>query len=124
LPGAKMRARVCKRGVVLRNVQQVCVHRGGELHAADVQSNHVHAVIRAEHAAERVMNEIKAWSTRRLVDEQREGEKETVGDWGAGWRAVRLLTRAARVRLLARAGPSVVVNERRCGRSLMRRRAD
>lgn len=78
-----MRARVCKRGVVLRNVQQVCWHRGWELYAANVQSNHVHAVMRAEHAAERVMNEIKAWSTRRVVMSR---EREKGRQWVIGGR--------------------------------------
>jgi REP element-mobilizing transposase RayT len=57
-----------ERTMVLGNVQQVCQHRGWELHAANVQSNHVHAVIYAEHTPEQVMNEIKVWATRRLVD--------------------------------------------------------
>ena len=56
-----------ERTVVLGTVQQVCQHRGWKLYATNVQSNHVHAVIYAEHTAERVMNEIKVWATRRLV---------------------------------------------------------
>lgn len=57
-----------ERTVVLRTTQEVCQHRGWTLYAANVQSNHVHALITAEHTAERVMQDIKAWSTRRVVE--------------------------------------------------------
>ena len=57
-----------ERTVVLSTVQQVCRRRGWELYAANVPSNHVHAVIRAEPTAERVMNEIKVWATRRVLE--------------------------------------------------------
>jgi REP element-mobilizing transposase RayT len=57
-----------ERTVVLRTAQEVCRHRGWELYAVNVQSNHIHIVIRAEHTAERVMHDLKAWSTRRVVE--------------------------------------------------------
>jgi REP element-mobilizing transposase RayT len=57
-----------ERTVILRAVQEVCRHRGWDLYAVNVQSNHLHTVIRAEHTAERVMHNIKAWSTRRVVE--------------------------------------------------------
>lgn len=57
-----------ERTVVLRTTQEVCWHRGWDLHAVNVQVNHVHAVIRADHSPERVMNDLKAWSTRRVIE--------------------------------------------------------
>ena len=57
-----------ERTVVLSTTQEVCRHRGWVLHAANIQFNHVHAVIRAEPTPERVMNDLKAWATRRVVE--------------------------------------------------------
>ena len=60
-----------ERTIVLRTFQEVCQHRGWVLQAAHVRVNHVHAVIqafRADHTPERVMNDLKAWATRRVVE--------------------------------------------------------
>ena len=57
-----------ERTLVLRTTQEVCRHRGWVLHAANVRVNHVHAVIRAEPSPERVMNDLKAWATRRVIE--------------------------------------------------------
>jgi hypothetical protein len=43
-----------------RTIEEVCRHREWVLH--------VHVVVGAEHTPERVMNDLKAWSTRRIVD--------------------------------------------------------
>lgn len=55
-----------RRAVVERTVVQVCTHRGWELHALNVRTNHVHQVLTADTSPERVMNTLKAWSTRRM----------------------------------------------------------
>lgn len=56
-----------QREVVRATIQEVACHRGWEVHALNVRTNHVHAVVRAPGAAaEKVMNDLKAWSTRRL----------------------------------------------------------
>jgi REP element-mobilizing transposase RayT len=57
-----------ERGVVLQTIQEVCRVRGWALYAVHVRVNHVHVVIGAEPTPERVMNDLKAWSTRRLVE--------------------------------------------------------
>jgi REP element-mobilizing transposase RayT len=57
-----------ERTIVLRTTQEVCRYRGWVLHAANVRVNHIHAVIRAEPAPERVMNDLKAWATRRVIE--------------------------------------------------------
>ena len=57
-----------ERAVVVRTIQEVCQHRRWILRAAHVRTNHVHAVIGAEMTPERVMNDLKAWATRRVVE--------------------------------------------------------
>jgi REP element-mobilizing transposase RayT len=60
-----------ERTVVLRTIQEVCQHRGWVLQAAHVRVNHVHAVIkavRADPTPERVMNDLEAWATRRVIE--------------------------------------------------------
>jgi REP element-mobilizing transposase RayT len=55
-----------RRDAVLAAIQEVCGHRGWSLLAAHVRSNHVHAVVQAEIAPERVMCDFKAYASRRL----------------------------------------------------------
>ncbi len=43
-----------------------CVYRGWSLLAAHVRSNHVHTVVEAEAPPERIMNDFKAYASRRL----------------------------------------------------------
>src|SRR5690606_12917773 len=55
------------RRVIRDTVRAVCDHRGWRLHAVHVRTTHAHAVVTAPmHAKERVMNDLKAWCTRRL----------------------------------------------------------
>jgi REP element-mobilizing transposase RayT len=55
-----------RREVVLKTVQEVCAHRGWSLLAAHVRSNHVHIVAQAVAKPEKVMNDFKAYASRRL----------------------------------------------------------
>ena len=55
-----------RRDAVLEAIQEVCSHRGWTLLAAHVRSNHVHTVVEAEVEPERVMNDFKAYASRRL----------------------------------------------------------
>ena len=57
-----------ERTLVARTAQEVCHHRRWLLRAVHARTNHVHAVIWAPHAPERVMNDLKAWGTRRRVE--------------------------------------------------------
>jgi REP element-mobilizing transposase RayT len=57
-----------ERTIILCTTQEVCARRGWALLAAHIRVNHVHAVIRAEHGPERVMNDLKTWSTRRVIE--------------------------------------------------------
>jgi REP element-mobilizing transposase RayT len=54
------------RQVVLDAIREVCRHRGWVLHAAHVRSNHLHAVVTGDARPERVMNDFKAYASRRL----------------------------------------------------------
>jgi REP element-mobilizing transposase RayT len=55
-----------RRAVVLASLQQHCGHRGWNLLAAHVRSNHVHAVVEAEIRPEKIMNEFKSYASREL----------------------------------------------------------
>lgn len=55
-----------RRDAILEAIQEVCGHRGWRLLAAHVRSNHVHAVVEAEAEPERVMQDFKAYASRRL----------------------------------------------------------
>jgi REP element-mobilizing transposase RayT len=55
-----------RRFVVDAAIRSVCAHRGWRLRALHVRSTHVHVVVSAAPAPERVMNDFKAWSTRRM----------------------------------------------------------
>ncbi len=57
-----------RRWVVRRTIEEVCAHRGWTLLAINVRTTHVHTVVRAEHEPERVINDFKAWCTRRMVE--------------------------------------------------------
>jgi REP element-mobilizing transposase RayT len=65
------------RGVVDRTIREVCEHRKWNLKALNVRTNHVHVVVWALDPAVKVLNDLKAWCTRRLreaglVESQRE----------------------------------------------------
>jgi REP element-mobilizing transposase RayT len=55
-----------QRAAVLQAIQQVCKHRGWILLAAHVRTNHVHLVVDAAIAPERVMRDFKAYASRSL----------------------------------------------------------
>ncbi|HEV7299531.1 MAG TPA: transposase [Tepidisphaeraceae bacterium] len=56
-----------RRDVAVRTIREVADHRGWHLHAVHVRANHVHIVVSATAARpERVMSDLKAWTSRRL----------------------------------------------------------
>jgi REP element-mobilizing transposase RayT len=55
-----------QRQVVLRTIQEVSNHRRWCLLAAHVRSNHLHVITHAECGPDKVMEDYKAYSTRRL----------------------------------------------------------
>ncbi len=58
------------RAVVARTLEEVALHAEWTIHALAVRTNHVHVVVSAPQAPERVMNTFKSWATRRLVESQ------------------------------------------------------
>ena len=54
------------RAVVLQALEQVRRHRGWNLLAAHVPSNHVHIVVEADVPPEKAMNDFKAYASRAL----------------------------------------------------------
>lgn len=67
------------RDVVRSAIEGVVAHRGWKLRALHVRTNHVHVVVTAGATPERVMNDFKAWATRRLR------EADLVGCDAAVW---------------------------------------
>jgi REP element-mobilizing transposase RayT len=55
-----------RRTAVLESLREVCTHRSWTLLAAHVRTNHVHAVIGSEDKPEKILNALKAYSSRRL----------------------------------------------------------
>jgi REP element-mobilizing transposase RayT len=55
-----------QRELVLRAMIEVCRHRDWTLLAAHIRTTHVHVVIEAEVAPERIMNALKSYSSRAL----------------------------------------------------------
>ena len=55
-----------QREIIERTIQEICEYRQWELKAINVRTNHVHAVVFAEESPEKVMNDFKSYSTRRL----------------------------------------------------------
>lgn len=54
------------RVAVLSSIRKHCAHRGWNLLAAHVRSNHVHAVVEAGIRPEKIMNEFKSYASREL----------------------------------------------------------
>lgn len=52
-----------------RTIMELANRRGRQLHALNVRSNHVHAVVWADEPPLQVIQSMKAWVTRRLVEE-------------------------------------------------------
>ena len=54
------------RSIVDRTIREVIAYRGWSLHALNVRTNHVHVVLTATRDPETVMEQLKAWCSRRL----------------------------------------------------------
>ncbi|HTU20832.1 MAG TPA: transposase [Gemmataceae bacterium] len=55
-----------RRRIVRQAIQEVCVHRPWELLALHIRASHVHVIVRAEAAPERVLNDFKSYASRAL----------------------------------------------------------
>lgn len=54
--------------IVLVAILEVCKHRGWRLIACHVRTTHVHAIVAGEAAPEKMMNDFKAYASRRLTE--------------------------------------------------------
>lgn len=60
------------RTIVAEVIAAHCRHRGWPLHAVNVRTNHVHVVVACgDVSSERVLGQLKAWSTRALREAAR-----------------------------------------------------
>lgn len=57
-----------QRVIVESTIREVAQHPTWMIHALGVRSNHVHVVVTAETDPESVMNSLKSWTTRRMVE--------------------------------------------------------
>lgn len=55
-----------RRKVVLEAIREVCIYRHWDLLAAHVRTTHIHAVVKALVVPERILNDFKSYSSRRL----------------------------------------------------------
>jgi REP element-mobilizing transposase RayT len=71
-----------ERMCVLEAVKEVCDFRGYELLAVNIRTNHLHAVVSAKTNPEKIINEFKAYATRRLRQSKLIDQAKTV--WARG----------------------------------------
>lgn len=71
-------------------IREVCAHRGWNLEAINVRTNHVHVVVIAQRSADDVLRDFKAYATRRLRKEGLLAERMEV--WTEGGDKKRLAT--------------------------------
>jgi REP element-mobilizing transposase RayT len=55
-----------QRALIEQVIKEHCRIRGWVVHALNARSNHVHVVVTADREPEEVMNQLKAWCSRRL----------------------------------------------------------
>ena len=75
------------RAIVLQTLAEVCSHRGWNLLAAHVRTNHVHVIVEAEVPPERVMNDCKVYASRALnrLDGQEPGRRRWARHGSTRW---------------------------------------
>src|SRR6266851_1810561 len=57
-----------QRAIVEQTIRDHCRIRGWVLHAVNARTNHVHVVVTADRDPDEVMNQFKAWCSRKLSD--------------------------------------------------------
>lgn len=68
MTGSRYQLDAPRRRIVLETIREVCGHRGWRLLAVHVRSTHVHIVVYAAEPPEKVMNDCKAYASRRLTE--------------------------------------------------------
>ncbi|NOT47902.1 MAG: hypothetical protein HOP17_09180 [Acidobacteria bacterium] len=75
-----------QRNIVIAAISEVCVHREYLLRALSVRTQHTHAVVSAAIAPEKIVNDFKAYATRKLRAEGGIGGDRKVWSRGASTR--------------------------------------
>jgi REP element-mobilizing transposase RayT len=57
-----------QRALVDQTVRDHCRIRGWLLHAVNVRTNHIHVIVSADRNPDEIMNQFKAWCSRKLSD--------------------------------------------------------
>ena len=77
---------LAQRNIVTEAIREVCEYRGYTMYALNVRSNHTHAVIGTAMKPEKIVNDLKAYATRRLRERWQMGSHERVWARGASTR--------------------------------------
>jgi len=75
-----------QRELVRQAIIEVCDHRQYTLHAVNVRTNHSHSVISKGVKPEKIVNDLKAYATRKLRENWQFGSTEKVWSRGASTR--------------------------------------
>ena len=75
-----------QRNIVQDAIVEVCSHRSYEPRAINIRRNHVHAVVSRAIKPEKIVNDLKAYATRRLREAGHFGSNEKVWARGASMR--------------------------------------
>lgn len=81
---------------VHQQVAETCTHKGWLLHAVNCRSNHVHVVLSSPASPKRIREQLKAWCTRRLKEQEIErgiAERERRTNWWAERGSIRWVFR-------------------------------
>ena len=66
---------VSQRSIVEQTIREHCEIRHWHLHAVNARTNHVHVVVTAEREPENVMDQFKAWCSRRLNERAQNSQR-------------------------------------------------
>jgi len=75
-----------QRGLVRQAIVETCDYRRYVLHALNVRTNHAHSVISKSIKPEKIVNDLKAYATRKLRENRQFGINEKVWSRGASTR--------------------------------------
>ena len=81
---------------VHRQVAETCTHKGWVLHAVNCRTNHVHVLLSSTTPPKIIREQLKAWCTRRLNEQQAERnvpEAERRSNWWAERGSIRWIFR-------------------------------
>jgi REP element-mobilizing transposase RayT len=90
------RLAVHQRDRIQKQIAETCKHKQWLLHAVNCRTNHVHVVLSSLAHPKTIREQLKAWCTRRLNEQQAEAgipEAEWRSNWWAGRGSIRWIFR-------------------------------